>query len=132
MEAGRKLQIRDAALPGLVRVVRDLRIRAEWRVAVVASAQRSCGHDSCACLVGVEELAAEPTVLVQVTTGHLESPYFAHVAGPSPVEPRDGDEPLDGRGRTVVVGGVESTARRGVRFALLASESAPSVPNALT
>jgi hypothetical protein len=33
------------------------------------------------CLVGVEELAAEPAVLMQVTTGHLEPPHFAHLAG---------------------------------------------------
>ena len=76
-------------------------------VTVVASAQSSCVRDSGVCLVGVEELAAEPAVLVQVTTGHLEPPYFAHLAGPDRVEPGDGDEPLDRRGSAVVVGGVE-------------------------
>ena len=37
-------------------------------------AQSSCGGDGGACLVGVEELAAEPAVLVQVAAGHLKPP----------------------------------------------------------
>jgi len=66
-------------------------------------AHSSCGRDCGVCLIGVEELAAEPAVLVQVTTGHLEPHCFAHVAGPDRVEPGDGDEPLDRRGGVVVV-----------------------------
>ena len=35
-------------------------------------AQSSCGRDRGVCLVGVEELAAEPAALVEVTAGHLD------------------------------------------------------------
>jgi hypothetical protein len=44
-------------------------------VAVVACAQSSCGRDRGVCLIGVEEPAVEPAVLVQVTTGHLDPPW---------------------------------------------------------
>jgi hypothetical protein len=36
---------------------------------VAACAQSLCGRDGGVCLVGVEELAAEPTVLAQVAAG---------------------------------------------------------------
>jgi hypothetical protein len=41
-----------------------------------------CGRDSGVCLVGVEELAAKATALVQVTTGHLDPACLVHAAGP--------------------------------------------------
>ena len=92
----------------------------------------SGGCDGGACLVGVEEPAAEPAVLVEVTIGDLDARRVADAVGLDRVEPGGGDQPFGRRGGLNVVGGVNSTARRGARMAASASEPAPSEPNAFT
>ena len=74
-------------------------------VAVAACAQGLSGRDGVS-LAGVGELAAEPAVLVQAAAGTSIRP-FASPADHYGVKPVDRDEPLDRRGCTVVVDGVE-------------------------
>jgi hypothetical protein len=65
------------------------------------------GSDGGPCLVEVEELAVQAAVLVEVAAGNFDSSRVGHAAYLERVE-------------------------AGSRFAALASESAPSVPNAFT
>ena len=58
-------------------------------------------------LAGVEELAAEPAVLVQAAAGTSIRLFASSRPILTEVKPADRDEPLDRRGCTVVAGGIE-------------------------
>jgi len=82
-------------------------------------------------LVEIEELAVQAE-LGEVADGPLDPSEVSDAARLQRVEASGTDQPLDRRRGGVVVGSVEEHGPPRSRFALPASASAPSVPNAFT